>query len=765
MRTLCLTAIAVLLATVVLTALALPALAEDNLLKNPSFEEGTVGDRPPGWRQAAYDGKDSSLKAPLTTEKGGHTGDQCAAVEVPAGYQWSLIEQGLHVPADPSKRLVLSAWLRSDDPEGRVDVAILVNAPKRKAFNIAKVRLRFTDIGPEWKRYEAGVLLSDIVDLQPDDDLSARAVLQVHAPSQRVYVDDVSFRIVPSEEGFLPNGDAEAGEVGQAPPNWVPFGYKDKAHTTDFPFETTSGGRNGSKAIAFECPPGYTWTYVQHYVPVTIDPSKRTVLSMWMRSDKPLSKVGYHLYMTPKGQKEGGFSRRSAVQVGPEWKRYEIAMEFPLLKVAEGTEYNLRPIVQLHSPGARIEIDDAELRVEDSALTSAQLAEILDVTKKTLPPDAITVQAPIGITGGIVPLDDGTLLAFTPAFGVRRSTDGGKTWGKSEPLAITDKFNKITGSIQMRNGTIGIHTESWGKPMYFWKSADSGKTWTKRIQIGPKGAPLHGNVMIETSDGRLLVPVREGHTIPGRLRQSAGGTVNGEWVLTEGHGHNMEMDITFVYYSTDGGNKWRRSSGDIVIWKDDGYGGMWPVDEPNIAQLRDGRLIMLVRTTLGRLYQTFSSDGGATWDYPTETELPSSYSPCSLERIPENEHTLKAGRAGDLLVVWNNVSVAEIKRGFRRGRLSCAISKDDGKTWIHVKTVDTAGLPAIKGIAPLSEPQMARADKDLGELPIPFGGVDYPDITFAGDKVLIKYAKKLKNPAMGMGAPMHILPIDWLYQD
>jgi len=746
----------------------------------------------------------------------------------------------------------------------------------------------------------------------------------------------------PAQENILPNGDAEQGTVGQAPPEWAPFGYKGTEYPTDFPLETTATGRNGSKGMAFECPRGYTWTYVQQYVPVEIDRSKRAVFSAWLRSDKPLPKVGFHLYLTPAGQKEGGKNTRSHVEVGTEWRRYEIEMDFALVATKETRGYRLRPIVQLEAPGNRIELDDATITIKASEITPEQKAK-LNVSREVLPDGAVTVNSPISITGGIVPLDDGTLLAFTPDFAVHTSADGGKTWSDREALAIDDTFNHITGAIGMSDGTIGIHTESWGKPMYFWKSADRGKTWTKRIQIGPKGAPLHGNVMIETvvqgtgeaavgwnkatcskagkhnqpdskstlekvaggasgahcgaltlgkgddwmyaqgllvldrpfktgdeyvlrakakakkkaafdlyfeawnskenrgcrvrqhfnattewqtyeaklaitkdADGlknsriiiqlyapgetlyiddveverlapaedagplvitnpsfdrrpvgRLVIAVREGHSVHGGLWKDAyaGGTVKGKFVKTEGHAHALEMDITFVYYSTNAGNSWRRSQGDIIIWKDDGYGGMWPVDEPNVAQLKDGRLYMLVRTTLGRLYQTFSPDGGATWDYPTATELPSSYSPCSLERVPENAYTVKAGRAGDLVVVWNNVSNDEIKRGFRRGRLSVAVSADDAKTWQHIKTIDTAGLPAIKGLAALSPPGMVRAEKDLGELPVPFGNVHYPDIVFVGDKVFIKYAKSFKNPSFGMGTPMHIIPLNWLYQD
>ena len=60
---------------------------------------------------------------------------------------------------------------------------------------------------------------------------------------------------------------------------------------------------------------------------------------------------------------------------------------------------------------------------------------------------------------------------------------------------------------------------------------------------------------------------------------------------------------------------------------------------------------------------------------------------------------------------------------------------------------------------------MVRGADDLGELPLPFGNVHYPDITIAGDKVLIRYNKSLVNPQMNMGTPMHIIPLDWFYRD
>jgi len=573
-------------------------------------------------------------------------------------------------------------------------------------------------------------------------------------------------QVRPLPRNLLSNGDAEQGTVGQKPPVWHTSGYDGAKHVADSSLRTVTGGRNNSKAISFERPGTCQWVLMDQFPYVLLAEPARYVLTAWLKSDRALGKaVDLAMIVSVPGAKGRHWQARQRFEVDTTWKQVSLPITLPASLDQNGKprQTTLRSIVQLYAQGTLL-IDDVSLAPQQmSAREIAEMKMIQQIMAKT-----DMSQSPVGMRGGIIARPDGTLLAFSSDFAVCRSTDGGTTWTGPEPLAIDDQSDNITGAIQMRDGTIGIHTESWGSPLYFWRSSDGGKTWTKRIQIGPKGAPLHGNVMIETRDGRLIIPCREGHTVHGGLWKDAGagGTINGEWVMTEGHAHALEMDIGFVYYSTDGGNSWQRNQGDIIVWKDDGYGGMWPVDEPNVAQLNDGRLIMLARTTLGRLYQSFSSDGGATWSYPEATDLPSSYSPCCLQRVPENKYTLKTGRAGDLLVVWNNVSVAEIKRGFRRGRLSCAVSKDDGETWIHVKTLDTAGLPAIKGLAPVSEPQMARADKDLGELPIPFGNVDYADITFAGDRVLIKYHKKFTNPpGLSFGTPLRIEPLDWVYED
>ena len=81
------------------------------------------------------------------------------------------------------------------------------------------------------------------------------------------------------------------------------------------------------------------------------------------------------------------------------------------------------------------------------------------------------------------------------------------------------------------------------------------------------------------------------------------------------------MDITFVYYSDDEGRTWHRSQDELMGWFNDGYDGVTPVDEPVAAELRDGRLLLFARSTVGRIVKSSSRDGGETWSTVEPTDL------------------------------------------------------------------------------------------------------------------------------------------------
>jgi len=264
--------------------------------------------------------------------------------------------------------------------------------------------------------------------------------------------------------------------------------------------------------------------------------------------------------------------------------------------------------------------------------------------------------------------------------------------------------------------------------------------------------------MIQAKSGRLILPVRTTAASHDGIyeRDSAYGTINGELTQIEGHAHFPEMDYAWCHYSDDEGENWSRSEGDIIIWKDEGYGGMWPVDEPNIVELKDGRIMMFARTTLGRIYKVLSFDGGHRWGHPVPTDLASSYSPCRLRRIPGT---------GDLICVWNHVSPDEIRNGHRRGRLSVAISRDDSESWENFKTIDAQGVPFVNWhLEPEPLPGMVRARNFVGELPEDYGNVHYPNIGFHKEEILITYSWNRLAPKRVGKARLRIYPVEWFYQ-
>lgn len=137
------------------------------------------------------------------------------------------------------------------------------------------------------------------------------------------------------------------------------------------------------------------------------------------------------------------------------------------------------------------------------------------------------------------------------------------------------------------------------------------------------------------------------------------------------------------------------------------YAAVAGIAEPSIVELPDGRLFLLGRTPTTRLWQSFSHDGGVTWEEPTPSPLESHNCPAGLLRLKDNT----------ILVVYNN-------HPLERARLSMSISKDNCLTWSEPKTLAPIGhtdTPEASYPAPCELPdgsilvvfcQVDRADPD-----------------------------------------------------
>jgi len=280
---------------------------------------------------------------------------------------------------------------------------------------------------------------------------------------------------------------------------------------------------------------------------------------------------------------------------------------------------------------------------------------------------------------------------------------------------------------------------------YAATSEDDGETWTRSGRINPYGI-VHSlqDMEIQIQEGpykgRILVPyyLEMDGQHPDYTREQRGGYAiwMGKTIPLETHTHVPEMAGSYVCYSDDEGQTWETSQGFLMGYLRDGHLGHWSCEEPVVAELKDGRIICFMRSTCGCILKSYSSDGGESWTKVETTDIAMSNSPGVLCRLPTT---------GDLVLVWNPMSADEIRRGYRRGRLSLAISKDDAQTWKVVRKLElVSSLEDVEWVAPPAElTPMVRGgsgpDEILSELPDDFRHYHYPNVFASETELTIGY--------------------------
>lgn len=131
-----------------------------------------------------------------------------------------------------------------------------------------------------------------------------------------------------------------------------------------------------------------------------------------------------------------------------------------------------------------------------------------------------------------------------------------------------------------------------------------------------------------------------------------------------------------IQFSDDGGRTWTESTSQLIAPCYPGFNGNNEgACEPAIERLDDGRLWMLMRTQAGFLYESFSTDEGATWQTARASRFNTSTGPPNILRHP----------SGWLVVAWNNCEMPPRHEGQGvyggRDALHIAVSDDEGRTW------------------------------------------------------------------------------------
>lgn len=303
---------------------------------------------------------------------------------------------------------------------------------------------------------------------------------------------------------------------------------------------------------------------------------------------------------------------------------------------------------------------------------------------------------PTNAMGPFIRCGDGSILTVDGT-GYVRSTDEGNTWSAPQSI-LPPKGNQISNEralLRKKNGVIvsaymnlAVRSKTFWDgatqdfpadvflPVYTVRSTDDGKTWELpvKVQDGYCGAE---RALVEAADGTLVL-------------------------ASQNIVRNPARHVTTVYTSKDDGQSWQAGAYVDADGKRHDYfdlGGHGHHDgaiEPTLIPLKDGRLWMLIRSGKDFFYETFSSDGGATWTDFRQSKIEASAAPGMLHRLAD----------GRLLLCWNRLYPEgrtdyprkgppwhAVPACYHREELSIAVSSDEGKTWSVPKVVAKHNTP------------------------------------------------------------------------
>ncbi|MBP5674641.1 MAG: exo-alpha-sialidase [Victivallales bacterium] len=249
----------------------------------------------------------------------------------------------------------------------------------------------------------------------------------------------------------------------------------------------------------------------------------------------------------------------------------------------------------------------------------------------------------------------------------RHSDNNGETWTKQDKIIIENEGAQNVMSVsllRLANGRIALfylkkNNDFDCRPILRF-SDDEAESWSAPIDCIPREVGyyvLNNDRVIQLASGRLVMPLCQ-HAKQGDTQSDYMGTL-------------------LCYLSDDNGLTWHRSQQEWKVFNDNGQ--RITVQEPGVVELKDGHVMMFIRSSCGSQMVSYSSDFGETWTKSQPSDMLSPLSPASIKRIP---------KTGDLLLVWNNHRNIPLFLAGKRVPLSMAVSKDDGRTWTLIKTLE-----------------------------------------------------------------------------
>jgi hypothetical protein len=331
---------------------------------------------------------------------------------------------------------------------------------------------------------------------------------------------------------------------------------------------------------------------------------------------------------------------------------------------------------------------------------------------------------------GIVVTKQGSVLAYCEArksdsgdWGpidvlLRRSIDGGRTWGPRQhlvhlegdlpinPVAAAQKLDK-PGDNTVNNPVAIVDHETGAVHFlycleymrcFYLRSDDDGVTWTKPVEITAAFEPFR-----QEYDWKVLA-TGPAHGIQLTHGKHQGRLVVPVWLSLATGGHAHRPSVTATIYSDDHGKTWQR--GEIAVPDTSEF--VYP-NETVVVQRADGSVMLNSRSEskAHRRLITVSPDGATGWSPPRFDEaLLEPICMAGLVRVRKAEEQ-KQG----LLAFSNphNLSRKDGKQNPGQGRdrinVSIKLSDDEGQTWSANRSLEP-GFSGYSDLAALSDETM-----------------------------------------------------------
>ena len=294
------------------------------------------------------------------------------------------------------------------------------------------------------------------------------------------------------------------------------------------------------------------------------------------------------------------------------------------------------------------------------------------------------------------------------------SLDGGLTWTSLDKAVVFQTKDGLAEQnvmsaalLHLNNGDIlcffMVKNNISDCGVWVKRSTDGGDTWSKPERLPYKGyGGVASDRALQLSTGRIIVPC---------------------WVSMD----KLASDHAYCFYSDDNGKSWKQTD---LITAPKGTTGRSTdpaAEEPMVVELKDGRLMMVMRVYLKSIYVSYSDDQGTTWTPPKSSGIPAPGSMTTITRMPD----------GNILLIWNWAPAEKIDGPWPRNHITAAVSTDEGKNFTYVRHLDGAA-----------------------DFP---GKITMANVTFCDGNAVITYSKSM-NMRNEYNWRLQVIPIEWFYE-